>query len=319
MAYGQSGHLAVSFQNSFGTSTTNSAHFIPIISESLTEGIGQMVEKNMYGRLSEAPTHEGLHSIAGDIRTEAHPIGCGVLFKSALGRVTTTPQGAAFRHEFLPLTEDWDQFAAVPPTTIKVHRDVGSSFLYYDMLASALNLEMAHGQFFSASINMVGGRFSQQAAALPAYPLGRPWSWDVSSASYDGAAVTDLRQLSLTFDNQLAAHHTLSSGKYPQRIKRSAAQTVGVEGTLLFQDQVLFNEFRNQTEKRLVLHFAGETVATSYQNALTIDIPRLRFSEFSPQLAGPGQLEVSFSAKGIFDPTSGYALRVTLTNTHPGY
>lgn len=319
MAYGQSGHLAVSFQNSFGTSNTNSAYYIPLISESIAETINQVVEKNIYSRLAEPPTHEGTHEIGGDIRTETHPIGLGVFLKATLGRVTTSAQGSAFSHEFLPVGSDFDGYAAVPPMTMEVNRDVGSAFLYSDMLGNNLVLEIAQGQLLSAAMTVVGAGFSRKSPGSPDFKPGRPWSWDVTSASYDGSGISDLRQLSITFDNQLAPQFTISSGKYPSRIKREGAQTVTVEGTMLLRDQALYDEFLAQAEKELVINFAGETIATSYQTELKLEIPKLRFTEFSPQLSGAGQLEVSFSGKGIFDTNSDYALRIVLTNTHQAY
>jgi hypothetical protein len=319
MAYGRSGHLAIHFQNSFGTSNTSSAHFIPLISETVQEKIGQLIEDNLYGRLAESPYHEGLHEVSGEIRTEAHPIYLGAFLKAALGGVTTTAQGSAFLHEFLPKAADWDEFAAVPPLTLEIHRDAGSAFLYYDVLASELSLEIAHGQLLSAGLAVVGGRFSRKASAVPSFHAGRPWTWDVVSASYDGGAIADLRQLTLRFNNQLAAFHTLGGGKAPRRVKRDGAQQVGVEGALLLQDQALFQRYLDQSERRLLLTFAGETIANSYAALLTLDVPRLRFGEFKPALSGPGQLEVAFAGNGVYDTSSGYALRVTLTNTKAVY
>lgn len=319
MAYGQSGHLAINFQDSFGTSNADSAHFVPLISESIAETVNQITEENMYARLAESPLREGTHEIGGDIRTEAHPIALGALLKASLGAVSTTPQDSAFLHEFLPVGSDWDDFAALPPMTLDIHRDAGSAFLYYDVLGSALALEIAHGNLLAASLSVVGGRFAQKGPGTPGFHAGKPWGWEVVSASYDGAGIADLRQISLTFDNQLASQFTLSAENVPRRIKREGPQTVQVEGTILFVDQTLFQEFRAQSEKRLLLTFAGETIAQSYQNLLTLDFPRLRFSEFAPQMAGPGQVEVGFRARGVFDTASGYALRVTLTNTQASY
>ena len=319
MAYGQSGYLAIHFQDSYGTSNVDSAHYIPLVSESVVEAVGQIVENNMYGRLAESPYHEGLHEISGDISTEAHPIYLGTFFKAALGLTTVTAQGSSFVHEFLPAAADWDEFAAVPPMTLEIHRDAGSAFLYYDVLASELLLEVAQGQLLTAGLTVLGGRFGRQVAVTPSFHAGRPWTWDVVSASFDGAAISDLRQFTLRFSNQLGAMYTLSGDKVPRRIKREGSQQVAIEGTMLFQDQSLFQEFLDQSEKRLLLTFAGETVAQSYQAQVTLDVPKLRFGEFKPGLSGPGQLEVSFTAAGVYDSTSSYALRATLTNTQPAY
>jgi len=319
MAYGRAGYLAIHFQDSYGTSQTGSAHYIPLVSETVEETIGQIVEDNVYSRLAESPTHEGLHEIGGELRTEAHPVYLGAFLKSALGGHVATAQHSAFQHEFLPLAQDWDRFAAVRPMTLELHRDAGSAFLYYDMLGNEVALDIAHGQLLTATLAVVGGRFGRKAPQPPQFHAGRMWSWDVASASYDGQPVADLRRLTLRFSNRLAAMHTLGADKSPSRIKREGAQQVAVEGTMLFQDQGLFQQFLDQSERRLLLTFRGETVATSYTALLTLDVPRLRFKEFKPALSGPGQLEVSFAANGVYDQGSGYALRVTLTNTLAAY
>jgi len=319
MAYGQSGHLGVTFQESFGTTFTGSAFYVPLISESIAEKIEQLTEANLYGRLAESPTHEGTHEVAGEIRTEAHPLYLGVWLKAALGGVASTLQDSVYAHEFLPAAADWDGYAALPPLALEVHRDAGSAFLYSDVLGDALTLEVAHGQLLAASLKVLGGRATRQAAAAPAFLAGRPWTWDVVSASYDGAGIADFRKLSLTFDNRLATQHALSGSRTPQRIKRDGLQQVRVAGTFLLANDLLFSEYVDQSEKRLLVVLTGEGIGSGYNATLTLDVPRLRLSEVAPQLSGPGQLEVSFAGAGVYDATSGYALRATLTNTQPAY
>jgi hypothetical protein len=319
MAYGQLGHLGLCFQHSVGAVLTDSLSFVPIVSESIAETIEPLVETGIYGRLAEPPRHEGAHKVEGEVRAEAHPIHLGVFLKAALGRAASTLQGSAYLHEFLPALADWDGRAALPPVTLEVHRDVGSAFLYADMQAAALTLEIAHGQLLSAKTAWLGGTLTRRAPSTPGFAPGAPYTWDVASASYDGQAVSDLRKLSIAFDNRLAAQYTLSGGKTPRRVVREAPQTVAIEGTLVLQDQVLFQQFLDQSEKRLLLSFEGPQVASGTCARLTLDVPRLRFTEFAPQLAGPGQVEVGFTAQGVYDATSGYALRATLVNTLAGY
>ncbi|MDH5751332.1 MAG: phage tail tube protein [Deltaproteobacteria bacterium] len=319
MGYGQSGHLAVCFQSSFGTTKTNSQFFIPLVSESIAETIETLVENNMYSRLAESPVHEGAHEIGGEIRTEAHPIYLGTFLKAALGQSSVTAQGSAFRHEFLPVSQDWDNYAAVPPLSVEIHRDTGSAFLYYDLLANALSLEISHGQLLSASMEVIGGQFQQKAPGTAVFKPGRPWAWDVASISHGGTAQPDIRSLLVRFENQLAAQHTISGRKTPHRIKRSGPQKVTLEGSFLFENQQLFQDFMQQTENRFLLTLNGEAVSSGYNAQLVIDLPRLRFQELTPQLTGTGALEAGFTATGVFDTTSGYALRVTLVNTQPAY
>lgn len=319
MAYGQAGHLGLCFQESFGTTLTASPAYVPLIAESVAETINALAEEGMYRRLAESPYHEGTHEIGGEVRTEAHPVYVGHLLKAALGRVTTTAQDSAYVHEFLPAATDWDGYAAVPPMTLELHRDVGSAFVYGDVLATGLALELAHGQLLSATMEVLGGRLTQQAPSSPSYAAGRPWTWDVASAAYAGEGIADLRQLTVSFANQLTAQHTLSGGVTPHRIKRGGPQHVRVEGAFLLHDQRLYQAFRAQEEAPLALTLTGEAVGSGYNALLTLEVPRLRFTELAPQMGGPGPVEVSFSAAGMVDAASGYALRVTLTNTQPGY
>ena len=165
----------------------------------------------------------------------------------------------------------------------------------------------------------MGGRGGRQVRVNQGYHGGRQWTLEVVSSSFYGSANCDLRQFTLRFSNQLGAMYTLSGDKVPRRIKREGSQQVAIEGTMLFQDQSLFQEFLDQSEKRLLLTFAGETVAQSYQAQVTLDVPKLRFGEFKPGLSGPGQLAVSFTAAGVSDSTSSYALRATLTNPPPAF
>ena len=319
MAYGQSGHFAACFQNSYGTTFTGSLTHLPIISESIAETIDQLVENNLYAHFGESPYHEGMHTVRGEVRCEAHPIFLGVGLKAAFGQVQTSAVGSVFTHVFWPAGQDFDGKAALPPLTLEIHRDVGSAFLYGDMLANDLTLEIAQGQLLTMNLGLLGGRTSNGAASTPAFPGGRPWSWDVVSASLDGVSASQLRQLSLRFENQLTPLHTLSSGKSPGRIKREGPQRVQVEGNMLLEDQVWFQKYLAQSESRLLVTFTGQAVGSGYNAKLVLDVPRLRFSQFSPQLSGPGQLEVAFTANGMFDTTSGYAMQATLTNTQPAY
>ena len=71
--YGMLGHIGISKQNSFGTAT-NSYDYMPIISETLTTNIEQLVEEGMRTRFDEGPSHDGLQTVAGDIVFEPHPI-----------------------------------------------------------------------------------------------------------------------------------------------------------------------------------------------------------------------------------------------------
>jgi hypothetical protein len=48
---------------------------------------------------------------------------------------------------------------------------------------------------------------------------------------------------------------------------------------------------------------------------MVLDVPQVKITDFKPGASGPGEVAVSFSARGVLDPTSNYQFKATLTNT----
>jgi len=48
-------------------------------------------------------------------------------------------------------------------------------------------------------------------------------------------------------------------------------------------------------------------------------VPLFRHTEDKPVIGAVGEIEVSFSSKGVYSANSGTALQVTLTNTKAAY
>ena len=146
MAYGMLSYAAIGFQNSFGTQNVDSYHYIPLISESITEKINPLVAEGMQNRFEEGTTYEGNHDIAGDIICEAHPILTGLFLAGWANNDTVTAINSYYySHSIKPATDDFSTLAAVRPCTIEIYRDAGSAFLYYDMCIDAINFEFAYG------------------------------------------------------------------------------------------------------------------------------------------------------------------------------
>ncbi len=321
MAYGSQGHVGISFQESFGTSYPNSRDYFPVITESLTEEIPPLISEGIKSRFEEGGIYEGAHAISGDITTEIHPIGMGKLLKAWSGASSSTETNvgsSVYQHAFVPHTSDFDAMAAVPPMSIEVYRDAGSAFLYYDMLANGLSIEVAHGMLLKTTVSFVGGKFSKLAKTTPSYPAGSYFPWNVTSVSLGGTAIDEVSQLTFNWSNALEAKNTLDGTKTPNRIKRNGFRTLEISGTLLFVNQTEVDNFLNQTRQRLIVTATGQDVGG--ENAvLKIDVPKMNYSAFPVNIGGAGLIEVGFSAKAEFDETSNYLSEITLINTEAAY
>jgi hypothetical protein len=305
--YGMQGHLMFNFQNSFGTSQVDSLQAIPILSESLTYNIDQIEQNNLDGKFVANSTLKGATGVEGDIEMEAEPQALGYFLKAFTGSDSVTD----YTHTFKMAKTDFDERAASVPFTCEVFRDVGSAFLYFDLMASTFELSVSNGELLNTSIGVVGAGFSRQAASSATYPTGAgvvPFKWDESSCQFNSAALFDLRDLTISGNKNLEAVHTLVNTTAPRKIKRNGFETIELSGTMLFQSHSYMQAFEAQSENSLVVHFASTSAS------LTLDFPSFKFTEFSPVMGGPEIVEASFSGRAEYNANSATQMEITLTN-----
>lgn len=320
MAYGQDGHVGISFQDSLGTSNVDSFDFFPIISESLTENVESLMSEAMATRLEEPDEYDGMHSNEGDLVVEVHPMSIGKMLLGWTGQECATLVGSIYNHSFVPLTDDWDaERCAVRPATIEVYRDTGSAYLYYDMVLNTLAFEIAQGTLLRATAGFIGGQFSWSAKQTASYEQGSYFAWNTVSVSLAGSAVDDVSQLTLTFNNNMAGKAYLDLKKYHSRFLRDDYRTIEIAGTMLLNGDTEARAYRERTQQRLVITAQDPATVMGSNLELEIDIPKMMYTEFPANLNGRGLIEVGFSAKGKYDSTSSYACQFTLVNTKDAY
>lgn len=321
MTYGMRASLGLNFQNSYGTALTSSLYWLPFMSEGVTLTKNQLVSQALRGVYDEGAHYEGTNEIAGDIEMEANPLSLGVFLKALCGNPTTVTSGGVYTHTFKPRTSDFDQYAlGIPFTLVKNTGDTGSMHQYYDLVATALNLSVANGEFLKTTLSVLGGKFAQVGSIAPSYPGESKWTWDVTSVSVAGTANGDIKELGLTLDETGENHYTLNGSKYPSRTKRSGFRTLAIDGTLVFENQTEYQQFISQSERALIVHLrTGNQIQSGYYEAFTIKVPGLRYAEFPITADGPGKIEAAFSAKGVYSVSSQTAIEFVLVNTQAAY
>jgi len=321
MAYGQEGHIGMSFQESLGTANTTSMDYFNFISESITESIEELVSEGLSARLDEPDAYEGMHGIAGDIVMEAHPITVGKLLKAWAGQSSETAfVGSCYQHNFVPRTSDWDEeVSALQPMTVEIYRDTGSAYQYYDMLLDKLAFEISQGTLYKVTASFIGAQFGWLAKSSASYETGSYFAWDTVSLSINDTGVTNASNLTITGNNNLEPKAYLDGKNYPSRILRKDFRTVEVAGTVLLVGDEQARIYRARTQQRLVMTATHPTTIMNGHNILQIDVPKMLYTEYPTNIGGPGLVEVSFAAKGKYDSTSAYSIQFTLTNTQAAY
>ena len=320
MSYGQKSHVAISFQNSYGTANTTSLHHMQHLDESVGLNIPPLIDESARGVFDEGDGYAGPHTVDGDLTINAKAQPLGVLLRGLLGAATTTAVTLT-AHLFKPRTSDFDKFSAGDPLTyFKYLDDGGSATLFYNLNLSALEFGANNGEFLTAKASFVGGTLSQNVDIAASFPTGKRFTWDASSLQLGGAAVATFRQLTIKIDESLEAMHTLSNSLYPSRVKRTANRVIEVGGTVIFDDQVEYQKFIAQTEQSFKVAFAGKTnVGSGGVEKIVFDIPLLRYTEFKPVAGAAGKLEVGFTGMAKYSTTSATSIAITLTNTRTAY
>jgi len=322
--YGQTAHLAIGFQNSFGTAKVDSLFTIPFTDESVALEQEQLIDPNMRGVFDEGDHYTGKSQCPGDVGATAQPIPLGALLKSVLGPPTSTKEASAdvYQHVFTPRTDDFDDFAANVPVTLYKYLQTGSAQLFYDLVGTTLELDMPNGDFLKAKVTFAGGNFDQQANVTPTYPVGKRWTWDVTSVTIGGSAQPMISALNIKDEENIGPEWSLdpARGKFPRFVKRTGERVTTISGTLRFSDTNEFDEWVSQSERELVAYLKGPTtISSGYQDAVKVEVPMFRYSEFKPNAGGNGPIDVSFTAKGVYSVDSGFPFRITLTNTQTAY
>jgi hypothetical protein len=318
--YGDLGFLGMSFQNSWGTANVTSLDFFPIVSENITHEIDQIITQTLQARFEEGPTYAGIENIKGDVVMELHPIHAGKLLKAWCGQESVTLVGSVYNHSFIPRQSDWDEYAALPPVTLEIFRDNGSSsYLFYDLQVDGLTIEISNGQVWRTTMSVLGGKFKKQAKSTPTYAAGSGYPWDVTSMQLGGAANDDHTKLTLKCSNKLKQVYTLDGTRTANRIKRGDKRTVDINGTAIYYDDTEADKFRAQTTQALKLNAKGQSLTTSQNADFGIMVPQMRYTSYPANISGPGMIEVGFGGAAKYDTTSNYLIEFTLQNTKAAY
>jgi hypothetical protein len=321
--YGQDSRIGISFQNSYGTASVASLHWMEPVSESVSLQKAQIQRKGLRsGAFTDPGTQEGLNTIGGDLVIEARANQLGVMLAAINASPSTVTSAALYTHTFKPRSADHSTTSAERPFTyLKYFGDTGSAQQFSDMNAASLELSISNGELLTAKLAMVGGTFARIAAVSATYSATNPIDWSVSSASIAGVEMRNIKSLTITHENNLQAKHTLpTTNKYPTRIKRTDYAQINISGTLLFDNQTDYDDFISQTEKRFLLNLQGTaTVQSGYPEYLTIDVPSMKYTEYPIPIGGPSELEVSFKARASYNTGSSTSIAYTLACGKAGF
>lgn len=321
MAFGTDGYIGISKQESYSVATS-AYHWMPFVSEGITDAIEVLMEETIRDRYDEPPTIEGLTTVEGDIAFELNPIDSGLLWYAACGQASSTAlqSGYVFQHEFLPIQTRFDSNLALQPVCMHIYRGVDEAFEYMDGQLSSIEFNLAAGALAKLSTTWICRTSSLRTALTASYHTDtQAFAWHAASISMAGTGITDYEEINVSINNALEGVSLIDGTKVYSRIHRNGFREVRVSGTIDLPDLNEYDQFRSQSERQLILTLTGDEVRSGYNESFVINIPKFRYETFPVNIGGPGRITVGFAGRAIYHTGSGCSIKMTMVNTLASY
>jgi hypothetical protein len=301
-----------------------SYHGLGFTSEDVGFESEEVVSQNLIGRFEEGAVYQGISTIAGTIECEMTPRSIGAVLAATLYHTPASVTSASLRTlTFLPNTQDFSSFLVKAPFTVyKQFSDANSAELFYDVQFGQVEFALSQGAFTRLRAVVAGGtRLATGIGSMNVFPdgadVGRLFPWNVSSISYGGVGLGEMSDVTVTLNENVAPLYTINGTLAPYKYTRENFRQVTVNGTMYMSDRTFLNNFVTGAQAQLLITMMNTRAAiqSGYFHKLVLDVPQAKLTAFKPAVAGPGEVSVPFTMRGVIDPTSLYAFQATLTTT----
>lgn len=326
MPYGASIKFGIARQASGGTAVTAATSFHAFAHVSNDVGLEreELVSQNLIGRFEQGAVYDGVDRVLGTIEFEATPRNLMAALAACVNHAPTTTASADLRtHVFLPNTVDYDgTYVKAPWTVYSQFTDAASAEHFYDVQFGQLEFQVSQGQFLRGRLTASGGkRTATGIGSMAVQPVGADvgilYPWNVTSVSLGGAGVGENSDITITLNENIEALYTVNASRDPYKFARSGFREVTISGTLYLANRDRLNDFVNGTQRRLLITMMNTRTAiqSGYFNTFVIDVPQMKITALKLGVQGPGEVQVNFTARGVADPTSNYAIQFTTVST----
>lgn len=241
----------------------------------------------------------GTRGVEGDVTFELANKGFGLIFKHALGDVSTEEltAGESWRHVFTPGDLSGLSLAA------QVIRD-DVPFDYTGLKVQSLALECAVGDIATLTASLVGrDEATDGSAHTPAFPSGLDLLTFVHGAVLLGDEGAEdeipVSTVSLTLENGLETDRRRLGSGLRRNPQRTAYRDLTGSFEADFTDLSLYQRFVSGDEARLVLRFVGGEIGSTGDDYGLEIVTNVRFDGETPTVGGPDEIRQSMEWKAF--------------------
>ena len=246
-------------------------------------------------------------NVTGDLTLDLPTRGLGLLLAQAMGNspsaVTTTTGvysysfnlGDVYGRSFTAQVGVPQYGGTVTPKTIS-----GAKI-------SSFELAVANG-------GIATGKFSVDAAALTTgtslatasyATTGNLFHFAQGAVTVDGSSVANIKDFTLTVNNTLKVdRYNLGSSGIKAEQVINGFRTITGKMTAEFTDTTLLTKFLADSAAAIVVTFTGAVIANGATEKLTITIPAAKFDADTPNVPGPGVIDLAMTFTVYDDGTN---------------
>ena len=323
VAGGLNSQLGVAEEATVGTAVTP-ARFYEFGNESLNlsiERIEYMGLRPTRRVLGTSNWVEGRRGVEGDVEVPVMNKGMALLFKHALGAVTTTtPVGGTTARDHKCTVGALDGKGL----TVQVGRTdmtgTTRAFTYAGCKVTEWELAGSTDSQLMLKLSLDGmSETTATALAAASYPTGlAPFSYLTGALTVGGSAF-DVTEFSLTGNNSLATDRYMiratTPGSKKEQLEGAGVREYGGSLSAEFSDLTAYNRFVNGTVGALTITYTGAIIEAAIAYKVAVNLPAVRFDGETPSVSGPELLAQPLPFKVLDDNSVDGPVVVTITNT----
>jgi len=243
----------------------------------------------------------------GDLDLDLPTRGLGLLLSYAMGTTpsATTVSSGVYSYTFTlgdTYGRSFTTQVGVPQYGGTVTPKTLSGCKINNFELSVANGEIAKGKFGIDAQALT----TATALATVSYPAtGSVFNFSQGAITLNGSSVANIKDFTVTVDNAIK-NDRFNLGAFGLKSEQNISGFRKVSGkiTAEFTDTTLLAAFLADTTASLALTFTGDTISSTYKDTLSITLPACKFDADTPNVSGPGVVDLSMSFTVYDDGTN---------------
>lgn len=316
VALGLGGYIGIGEESTYGTTVARSL-FELMNSESIKPNELKVESRSLYRVARDIRRRaQGRIEVGGDIMFDARYSSrfMTTMLKHLIGSVATTQPDVttaptAYRHTYTPTD-------ALPTgLSIEVAKDQ-LAHLHSGCKVDSMSFRFAQGELLETSATIIGRETTSISKTPLSFTDGQLIVCNNASITWNGVT-QNVNDGDIRIENVLARRLYMNGGRVTGEPHRNGKRRVSGSFTIDLEDAVLYSDFRNATERVMVITFTGDTIAGAYAYDLvmTANVAELQDGMAQADTEGPLIVRCAFETFINSGNTSELSVRVTNENS----